>query len=120
MIIKKPASQRIRCREAGKAPALQNPTRGEFGRRKLIVKLASHTACNPQQNRQGADMGGDTHLVAKIVASYLKHNSLPPDQLPNLIASVHASFSGLGKLVETPAILTPAVSVRRSVQRDLR
>jgi predicted transcriptional regulator len=62
--------------------------------------------------------GATPRLVAKIIASYVSHHSLSPDQIPELIASVHRTISGLGKPSEVPAILTPAVSVRRSVQRD--
>ena len=46
------------------------------------------------------------HLTAKIVQSYVRHHRLAPDQLSDLIGSVHR------------APLTPAVSVRRSVHRD--
>ena len=63
-------------------------------------------------------MAGETHYVAKIVASYLAHHSLPPDQLPALIGIVHRTIDALGKPAEPPAVLAPAVPVRRSVQRD--
>lgn len=35
-----------------------------------------------------------------------------------MIAIIHRSFEALGKPVEAPMALTPAVSVRRSVQRN--
>ena len=57
--------------------------------------------------------------VAKIIASYVSHHNLAPDQIPELIASVHRTIAGLGQAAEAPAALTPAVSVRRSVQRDM-
>jgi len=63
-------------------------------------------------------MAGEARLVTKIVASYLAHHSVAPDQIPNLISAVHRSFGGLGKPAELPATLTPAVPIRRSVQRD--
>jgi predicted transcriptional regulator len=58
------------------------------------------------------------HLVAKIIASYVSHHSLTPDQIPELIAAVHRSINELGQQSEQPEALTPAVPVRRSVQRD--
>jgi len=62
--------------------------------------------------------GASPHLVAKIIASYVSHHNLSPDQIPELIASVHRSFVGLGEPIEAPPALTPAVPIRRSVQRD--
>ncbi|HEX3883143.1 MAG TPA: MucR family transcriptional regulator [Stellaceae bacterium] len=62
--------------------------------------------------------GGPQSFIAKIVSSYVSHHALAPDQIPELIASVYRSIEALGKTVEAPAALTPAVPVRRSVQRD--
>jgi predicted transcriptional regulator len=65
-------------------------------------------------------MAGETrNQVAKIIASYVSHHNLAPDQIPELIASVHRSIVGLSQSADTPATLTPAVPVRRSVQRDM-
>jgi len=65
-------------------------------------------------------MAGETrNQVAKIIASYVSHHNLAPDQIPELIATVHRTIAGLGQAIETTAALTPAVSVRRSVQRDM-
>jgi predicted transcriptional regulator len=58
------------------------------------------------------------HLTAKIVRGYVRHHRLGPDQLPDLIASVHRSLGQLGQQVQSAEVLTPAVSVRRSVHRD--
>ena len=63
--------------------------------------------------------GATPRLVAKIIASYVSHHNLAPEQIPELIASVHRTITGLGQPVEAPAALTPAVPVRRSVQRDV-
>ena len=64
-------------------------------------------------------MAGETrNQVAKIIASYVSHHNLAPEQIPELIAAVYRSIAGLGQSGETPAVLTPAVPVRRSVQRD--
>jgi len=61
---------------------------------------------------------GPQSLIAKIVSSYVSHHTLAPEQLPELIALVHRSIEALGKTVEAPAALIPAVPVRRSVQRE--
>src|ERR1700726_92656 len=58
-------------------------------------------------------------LVTRIIASYVSHHNLSPEQIPELIASVHRTIVGLGQSVEPQAAPTPAVSVRRSVQRDI-
>src|ERR1700746_2079512 len=58
------------------------------------------------------------HLTAKIVVSYVRHHELVPDQLADLITSVHRAVGRLGQPPEPEQVLTPAVSVRRSVHRD--
>jgi predicted transcriptional regulator len=58
------------------------------------------------------------HLTAKIVVSYVRHHRLVPDQLADLISSVHRAIGQVGQPPEPEEVLTPAVSVRRSVQRD--
>ena len=58
--------------------------------------------------------------VAEIVAAFVGHNRVAPDQLPALISSVNAALSGLGQ-AEAPsaaAVPSPAVSVRRSIRPD--
>jgi predicted transcriptional regulator len=60
----------------------------------------------------------DQHLTAKIVVSYVRHQRLRPDQLSDLITSVHRAIGQLGEPPEPDEVLTPAVSVRRSVHRD--
>jgi len=59
----------------------------------------------------------DREHVAKIVSAYAKRNALPADQLPTLIATVHASLAGIedGGLPEPATELLPAVPIRRSV-----
>jgi predicted transcriptional regulator len=57
--------------------------------------------------------------VAEIVAAYVGHNTISPDQLPALIATVNQALSGLGQaLTAAPAALSPAVPIRRSVGAD--
>jgi len=70
-------------------------------------------------------MAGDTkyqgsypQLVTKIIASYVSHHNVAPEQIPELIGAVHRTFDSLGKPAEIQAELTPAVPLRRSVQRD--
>jgi len=58
------------------------------------------------------------HLTAKIVVSYVRHHRLVPDQLADLISSVHRAIGQVGQPPEPEEVLTPAVSVRRSVHRD--
>src|ERR1700757_4334677 len=53
-----------------------------------------------------------------IVSSYLRHHTLRPEQLSDLIIAVHHALSPLGQPVITEEVLTPAVSVRRSVHHD--
>jgi predicted transcriptional regulator len=62
--------------------------------------------------------GAYPHLVTKIIASYVSHHNLAPEQIPELIDSVYRTINNLGQPVEVPGVLVPAVSVRRSVQRD--
>ena len=59
----------------------------------------------------------DRGLVALIVGSYVAHNHVGIDQLPQLISEVHRSLGGLGKEALHEA-LVPAVPIKRSVQRD--
>jgi predicted transcriptional regulator len=58
------------------------------------------------------------HLTAKIVRGYVRHHRLGPDQLPDLIASVHRTLGQLGQQVQPAEVLTPAVSIRQSVRHD--
>ena len=62
--------------------------------------------------------GAYAQLVTKIIASYVSHHNVAPEQIPELISSVHRTFDNLGRPTEVQGALTPAVPVRRSVQRD--
>ncbi|KUL93917.1 hypothetical protein DK26_19410 [Bosea sp. WAO] len=56
-------------------------------------------------------------LVANVVSAFVSHNSVPPADLPALIASTHAALVGLGQ-PPAPAPeekLAPAVPIRKSV-----
>jgi predicted transcriptional regulator len=69
-------------------------------------------------DNDGAPQSVDLHSVTKIVASYLGNHTLAPDQLSALIVSVQQALHQLGKPVQPEAVRVPAVSVRRSVQRN--
>jgi predicted transcriptional regulator len=61
----------------------------------------------------------DRELTTNIVAAYARRNEIPSDQLTTLISTVHQALSGLGKSIpETETERTPAVLIRRSVDRD--
>src|SRR6185295_5668930 len=62
--------------------------------------------------------GAYPQLVTKIIASYVSHHNVAPEQIPDLINSVHRTINNLGQPVEPQGALTPAVPLRRSVQRD--
>ena len=57
--------------------------------------------------------------VTEIVTAYLSKNVLPPDEVPALIRSVHAT-PGCIAGVETPAATArePAVPIKKSVKAD--
>ena len=56
-----------------------------------------------------------------IVSAYVSHNSLRAADLPDLIASVHASLRGLEHEASAPEVKpadTPAVAIKKSVTRE--
>jgi predicted transcriptional regulator len=59
-------------------------------------------------------------LTSEIVASYVANNSIAPDTLPDIIRSVHAAMSALGRGsgAEPEERPRPAVPVAKSVTRD--
>jgi predicted transcriptional regulator len=63
--------------------------------------------------------GAHPHHVTKIIASYVSHHSVAPEQIAQLIESVNRTLDNLGEpAAPPPGTPTPAVPVRRSVQRD--
>lgn len=56
-------------------------------------------------------------LTSEIVASYVEHNAISRDDLPKLIADVHAALWALDERQSAPAReeLTPAVPVKKSI-----
>src|SRR5215467_8230233 len=60
----------------------------------------------------------DPHLTAKIVRSYFRHHTVGTGEVSSLITSVHRALDQLGQPSQPEEVLTPAVSVRRSVRHD--
>ena len=58
------------------------------------------------------------HSTAVIVSGYVRHHTLRPEQLSDLITTVHHALSHIGQPMQIEEVLTPAVSVRRSVHYD--
>jgi MucR family transcriptional regulator, transcriptional regulator of exopolysaccharide biosynthesis len=58
------------------------------------------------------------HSTAMIVSSYVRHHTLRPEQLSDLITTVYHALGQLGQPVQAEEVLVPAVSVRRSVHQD--
>ena len=59
-------------------------------------------------------------LTADVVAAFVMHNPIQKTDLPDLIASVHGSLSGLGQAKAAPEAErpAPAVSIKKSVSPD--
>lgn len=58
-------------------------------------------------------------LTADIVSAFVSNNSVPVSNLADLISTVHASLSSVGKDTPPPAEpLTPAVNPKRSITPD--
>ena len=55
------------------------------------------------------------HQVVEIVSSYVRHNTIPADDLPRLIADVYRALAGGGQLAPVQEERRPAVPIRRSV-----
>ncbi|TIV60814.1 MucR family transcriptional regulator [Mesorhizobium sp.] len=69
-----------------------------------------------QSEVQTADLVG---LTADIVSAYVSQNPLPVSGLPDLIASIHASLSGLSQPLETAQPKQePAINPKKSVTPD--
>lgn len=58
-------------------------------------------------------------MTTEIVASYLSHNPVPAEGVPDLIRSVYATMADVSEPVEKPEPKTkPAVAVSKSVNDD--
>lgn len=58
-------------------------------------------------------------LTADIVSAYVSNNPVPVGELPNLIAQVHSSISGLSiPAVPVEEVLTPRMPIKKTVTPD--
>lgn len=58
-------------------------------------------------------------MTTDVVASYLSHNSMPADNVPDLIRSVHATMKEVSESEAKPEPKTkPAVALSKSVADD--
>ena len=60
-------------------------------------------------------------IASEVVAAYVAHNSVPPAELPGLLASVHRTLADLGQAAPVAAAgakPVPPVSVRKSITDD--
>ena len=60
-------------------------------------------------------------LSTEVIASYLSNNAVSPTAIPDIIRSVHAALSSLGKAEAAPMPMErqrPAVPIAKSVQTD--
>jgi predicted transcriptional regulator len=72
-------------------------------------------------NAKSASADPYIEIVADLVSAYVSNNSIRPADLPDFIASVHASIRGLGKgqVEAAPAAPpVPAVPVKKSLTQD--
>ena len=71
--------------------------------------------------KDGSERSEDAILkqVTEIVTAYLSKNILPPEEVPGLIKSVHATLGGIAGTEITPReTREPAVPVKKSVKAD--
>ncbi|AZO63020.1 MAG: transcriptional regulator [Mesorhizobium sp.] len=68
-----------------------------------------------QNESQNVDL---VSLTADIVSAYVAKNALPVSGLPDLIASIHTSLSGIGQGTAAQPEQEPAVNPKRSVSPD--
>ena len=72
-----------------------------------------------EENIMAVDQEELLRMTTDVVASYLSHNSMPADNVPDLIRSVHTAMkevSGIELKQETKS--KPAVSVAKSINDD--
>ncbi|HJR55882.1 MAG TPA: MucR family transcriptional regulator [Rhizomicrobium sp.] len=71
--------------------------------------------------KDGSERGEDAILkqVTEIVTAYLSKNVLPPEEVPGLIRSVHATLGGIAGTETMPhEMREPAVPIKKSVKAD--
>ena len=62
------------------------------------------------------DQSVSLNLVTEIVCAFLSNNSMPNNQIPDLITSVHHTLMNVGE--KAPETLEPAVPIKKSVNPD--
>src|SRR5215467_8083555 len=64
------------------------------------------------------DDGTILSLAAQIVSAHVSNNDVTPDELPNLINTVHQALAHAEEVASKPAVPDPAVDVKKSVRAD--
>lgn len=74
----------------------------------------------PENSNNPLDADEIMRMTTDIVASFVANNPVPTDSLPDLIASVHKTVTGLSAQDTTPAQERPkpAVPISRSITDD--
>ena len=62
---------------------------------------------------ESANDTSSLELVAKIVSAYVSNNTLPPDELPHLIKTIHEAIESPDHAASSPP--EPAVPIKKSV-----
>lgn len=57
-------------------------------------------------------------MVSAIVSAYVSNNNMSPDQLPQLIATVHKALSADASQEQAAGARAPAVPIKKSVKSD--
>jgi predicted transcriptional regulator len=75
---------------------------------------------NTTDKQLSTSIENTTELTAQVVSAYVTNNTLPLAELPNLIASVHASLTRLdGSQAEpAPEKLTPLMPIKKTITPD--
>lgn len=76
---------------------------------------------NSSNDTEMEGMRGDDQVlrqVTEIVTAYLSKNALPPEEVPALIRSVHATLGGIAGDVPARETREPAVPIKKSVKAD--
>ncbi len=69
----------------------------------------------------GAENATLIEMTAEVVAAYVSKNHVRTAELPELIATVHASLAGMGSPTHAepePSKLVPPVSIKKSITDD--
>lgn len=72
-----------------------------------------------EENIMAVDQEELLRMTTDVVASYLSHNSMPADNVPDLIRSVHTAMKEVSGIeLKQEAKSKPAVSVAKSISDD--